>query len=185
LGIVTDRPTNEGAESSPCSDADGAKKGSADSSTDDGSYDSLAHLVSFGGRRAYECLQAAVAAAEVRDVQSAGIGVSRAAVGADKHAHFSLVSHGRTCVATTSSTSPRPGGPSIGRRIAEIRRERGITQIVLADRLRYSVYFSQLENVTNVTMHTLALVANALDARLEFVPRRFSLSSSSNTMMEH
>jgi transcriptional regulator with XRE-family HTH domain len=56
----------------------------------------------------------------------------------------------------------------VGRRIAEIRRERGITQIVLADRLRYSVqHVSQLENGTNVTMHTLALVANALDASLE------------------
>lgn len=56
----------------------------------------------------------------------------------------------------------------VGRRIAEVRRERGMTQIALADRLRYSVqHVSQLENGTNVTMHTLALVANALDARLE------------------
>lgn len=57
---------------------------------------------------------------------------------------------------------------NVGRRIAEIRRERGITQIVLADRLRYSVqHVSQLENGTNITMHTLALVANALNALLE------------------
>jgi transcriptional regulator with XRE-family HTH domain len=56
----------------------------------------------------------------------------------------------------------------VGRRIAEVRRERGITQIVLAERLRYSVqHVSQLENGTNITVHTLARVANALDAQLE------------------
>jgi transcriptional regulator with XRE-family HTH domain len=56
----------------------------------------------------------------------------------------------------------------VGRRIAEVRRERGMTQIVLAARLRYSVqHISQLENGTNITVHTLALIANALEATLE------------------
>jgi transcriptional regulator with XRE-family HTH domain len=55
----------------------------------------------------------------------------------------------------------------LGRRIAEMRTERGLTQVELANRLRYSVqHVSQLENGTNVTVFTLARIANALGVRL-------------------
>jgi transcriptional regulator with XRE-family HTH domain len=56
----------------------------------------------------------------------------------------------------------------IGRRVAELRRERGLTQQALATKLRATMqWVQQIEYGTNLTVYSLARVANALDAPLE------------------
>ncbi len=63
----------------------------------------------------------------------------------------------------------------IGRRVAEIRRERGLTQQALASKLRATMqWVQQIEYGANLTVHSLARVANALDIDLEalLVPPR-------------
>lgn len=63
----------------------------------------------------------------------------------------------------------------IGRRVAELRRERGLTQQALASKLRATMqWVQQIEYGANLTIHSLARVANALDIDLEalLVPPR-------------
>jgi len=63
----------------------------------------------------------------------------------------------------------------IGRRVAELRRERGLTQQALASKLRATMqWVQQIEYGANLTVHSLARVANALDTNLEalLVPPR-------------
>ena len=63
----------------------------------------------------------------------------------------------------------------IGRRVAELRRERGLTQEALASKLRATMqWVQQIEYGANLTVHSLARVANALDIGLEalLVPPR-------------
>ena len=56
----------------------------------------------------------------------------------------------------------------IGRRVAELRRERGLTQQDLASKLRATMqWVQQIEYGANLTVHSLARVANALDIDLE------------------
>lgn len=56
----------------------------------------------------------------------------------------------------------------IGRRVAELRRERGLTQQALASKLRATMqWVQQIEYGANLTVHSLARVANALDIELE------------------
>jgi transcriptional regulator with XRE-family HTH domain len=55
----------------------------------------------------------------------------------------------------------------IGRRVAELRRERGLTQQALATKLRATMqWVQQIEYGANLTIHSLARVANALDIDL-------------------
>jgi transcriptional regulator with XRE-family HTH domain len=55
----------------------------------------------------------------------------------------------------------------IGRRVAELRRERGLTQQALASQLRVTMqWVQQIEYGANLTVHSLARVANALDVEL-------------------
>jgi transcriptional regulator with XRE-family HTH domain len=55
----------------------------------------------------------------------------------------------------------------IGRRVAELRRERGLTQQTLASKLRATMqWVQQIEYGANLTIHSLARVANALDIDL-------------------
>lgn len=55
----------------------------------------------------------------------------------------------------------------IGRRVAELRRERDLTQQALASKLRATMqWVQQIEYGANLTIHSLARVANALDADL-------------------
>jgi len=52
----------------------------------------------------------------------------------------------------------------IGRRVAELRIERGLTQEAFSVVLRSTVqWVSQVEAGRNLTIHTLAKIANALD----------------------
>jgi transcriptional regulator with XRE-family HTH domain len=52
----------------------------------------------------------------------------------------------------------------VGRRIAELRRRSGRTQEELAEALRMTVqYFQRIEAGMNLTLHSLAKIANALD----------------------
>jgi transcriptional regulator with XRE-family HTH domain len=57
----------------------------------------------------------------------------------------------------------------LGKRIAELRREQGISQGMLATKIRSTPqWISQLERGTrSPTVHTLVKLANALDVRLE------------------
>lgn len=56
----------------------------------------------------------------------------------------------------------------IGRRVAELRRERRLTQQALATKLRATMqWVQQIEYGANLTIHSLARVANALDIGLE------------------
>ena len=56
----------------------------------------------------------------------------------------------------------------IGRRVAEVRREKGLTQQQLANKLRATMqWVQQIEYGANLTVHSLARVANALDIELE------------------
>ena len=56
----------------------------------------------------------------------------------------------------------------IGRRVAELRRDRGLTQQALASKLRATMqWVQQIEYGANLTVHSLARVANALDIQLE------------------
>lgn len=51
----------------------------------------------------------------------------------------------------------------IGRRVAELRRTTGLTQAQLAEQIGVSVqYISRVELGTNLTIHTLVKLANAL-----------------------
>jgi transcriptional regulator with XRE-family HTH domain len=55
----------------------------------------------------------------------------------------------------------------IGRRVAELRRERGLTQQALASKLRATMqWVQQIEYGANLTVHSLVRVANALDIDL-------------------
>ena len=57
---------------------------------------------------------------------------------------------------------------NVGRRIAEVRRERGMTQVQIATKLRVAYqWISQIECGQNVSVHTLARLANALDVAVE------------------
>jgi len=63
----------------------------------------------------------------------------------------------------------------VGRRVAELRRERGLTQEALATRLRATMqWVQQIEYGANLTLYSLARVANALDVALDafLVPPR-------------
>jgi transcriptional regulator with XRE-family HTH domain len=63
----------------------------------------------------------------------------------------------------------------IGRRVAELRRERDLTQQALASKLRATMqWVQQIEYGANLTIHSLARVANALDIELQtlLVPPR-------------
>jgi len=63
----------------------------------------------------------------------------------------------------------------VGRRVAELRRERGLTQQALATKLRATMqWVQQIEYGANLTIHSLARVANALDIEIEalLVPPR-------------
>jgi transcriptional regulator with XRE-family HTH domain len=56
----------------------------------------------------------------------------------------------------------------IGRRVAEVRREKGLTQQQLANKLRATMqWVQQIEYGANLTIHSLARIANALDIELE------------------
>ena len=56
----------------------------------------------------------------------------------------------------------------VGRRVAELRRERGLTQQALASKLRATMqWVQQIEYGANLTIHSLARVANALGVELE------------------
>jgi transcriptional regulator with XRE-family HTH domain len=56
----------------------------------------------------------------------------------------------------------------IGRRVAEIRRERGLTQEALATKLRATMqWVQQIEYGANLTIYSLAKLADALGAPLE------------------
>ena len=56
----------------------------------------------------------------------------------------------------------------VGRRVAEIRRERGLTQQALATKLRASTqWLQQIEYGSNLTLFSLARLANVLDVSLE------------------
>jgi transcriptional regulator with XRE-family HTH domain len=56
----------------------------------------------------------------------------------------------------------------IGRRVAELRRERGLTKQALASKLRATMqWVQQIEYGANLTVHSLARVANALDIQLD------------------
>jgi transcriptional regulator with XRE-family HTH domain len=55
---------------------------------------------------------------------------------------------------------------NIGRRIAELRQDRGWTQQTLATRLRTTFqWVSQLEKGSNLTVHSLVKVANILGVK--------------------
>lgn len=55
----------------------------------------------------------------------------------------------------------------VGRRIAELRRQRGWSQQILADKVRGTFqWISQVESGQNLTIHTLAKVANAFQVTL-------------------
>jgi transcriptional regulator with XRE-family HTH domain len=57
---------------------------------------------------------------------------------------------------------------NVGRRIAELRKERGLTQEEFSVRLGTSFqWVSQLEGGRNITLHSLARIANALRVSLE------------------
>lgn len=57
---------------------------------------------------------------------------------------------------------------NVGRRVAELRRERGMTQVQIADALHVAYqWISQIECGQNVSVHTLARLANALDVSIE------------------
>jgi transcriptional regulator with XRE-family HTH domain len=57
---------------------------------------------------------------------------------------------------------------AIGRRVAELRREQGLTQQALAGKLRATMqWVQQIEYGANLTVHSLARVANALNVQLE------------------
>lgn len=57
---------------------------------------------------------------------------------------------------------------NVGRRIAELRRDRGMTQVQVAAKLRVAYqWISQIEGGQNVSVHTLARLANALDVAVE------------------
>jgi transcriptional regulator with XRE-family HTH domain len=57
---------------------------------------------------------------------------------------------------------------NVGRRIAELRKNRGLTQEQFSVDLGTSFqWVSQLEGGRNMTLHSLARVANALDVPLE------------------
>lgn len=61
----------------------------------------------------------------------------------------------------------------VGRRVAEIRREKGLTQQALATKLKATMqWVQQIEYGANLTLFSLARLANALDSPLEsfFVP---------------
>lgn len=61
-------------------------------------------------------------------------------------------------------TDPQEFVLKVTRRISEIRREKGITQEELASRLGTATRNVQrIEAGQNVTLHTLAKIANALD----------------------
>jgi transcriptional regulator with XRE-family HTH domain len=56
----------------------------------------------------------------------------------------------------------------IGRRVAELRREQGLTQQQLANKLRATMqWVQQIEYGANLTVHSLARVVNALDVPLD------------------
>lgn len=55
----------------------------------------------------------------------------------------------------------------VGRRVAELRRERNLTQQALASKLRATMqWVQQIEYGANLTIHSLARLANALDVDL-------------------
>ncbi len=52
----------------------------------------------------------------------------------------------------------------VGKRVAELRREKGLTQVRVAESLNVAYqWISQIERGQNVSVHTLARLANALD----------------------
>jgi transcriptional regulator with XRE-family HTH domain len=56
----------------------------------------------------------------------------------------------------------------VGRRVAEIRREKGLTQQALATKLKATMqWVQQIEYGANLTLFSLARLANALDLPLE------------------
>lgn len=56
----------------------------------------------------------------------------------------------------------------VGRRISELRKARGLTQEQFSVLLGTSFqWVSQLEGGQNITLHSLARIANALEVRLE------------------
>ena len=56
----------------------------------------------------------------------------------------------------------------VGRRVAEIRRERGFIQQALATKLRASTHWvQQIEYGANLTLFSLARLANVLDVSME------------------
>jgi transcriptional regulator with XRE-family HTH domain len=56
----------------------------------------------------------------------------------------------------------------VGRRVAELRRERDLTQQALATKLRASTqWVQQIEYGSNLTLFSLARLANVLDVPLE------------------
>jgi len=64
------------------------------------------------------------------------------------------------------STDPQQFVLRVTRRIAEVRRERGVTQEELAARLGMAVRgLQRIEAGQNITLHTLARIASALDVR--------------------
>ena len=66
---------------------------------------------------------------------------------------------------------------NVGRRIAEIRQERGLTQVALANTLRVTYqWISQIEGGQNVSVYTLARMANALMCRSMFSSRQLDRS---------
>ena len=59
---------------------------------------------------------------------------------------------------------PEDVARKIGQKIAELRRGAGLTQAELAERLRVSVErVPRIEREGNFTVHTIVMVANALD----------------------
>jgi transcriptional regulator with XRE-family HTH domain len=56
----------------------------------------------------------------------------------------------------------------VGRRVAEVRHERGLTQHALATKLRATMqWVQQIEYGTNLTLFSLARLANVLEVSLE------------------
>lgn len=76
-------------------------------------------------------------------------------------------------VVTGTVKAVRPLDPdrvctNVGRRIAELRKERGLTQEEFSVQLGTSFqWISQLEGGRNITLHSLARIANALRVPLE------------------
>lgn len=71
------------------------------------------------------------------------------------------------------SQAPIEGAVSLGRRIAELREDRGMTQKQLADRAGLSVTFlSEVENgKRNISMGKLLSIADELDTTTDFLAR--------------